>query len=54
MSLLPALAYWKPNCFTNFPSRVNLRMWPSDAPFPPIQTMPLLSTVMPWFDSGHS
>ena len=54
MSLLPALAYWKPNCFTNLPSRVNFRMWPSDAPLPPIQTMPLLSTVMPWLLSGHS
>ena len=29
-------------------------MWASWPPLPPIQTKPLWSTTMPWFDSGHS
>ena len=43
-----------PNCATNLPSRVNFRMWASGPPLPPIQTKPLWSTTMPWFDSGQS
>src|SRR5438876_59747 len=39
---------------TNLPACVNLSTRPSVAPFPPIHTIPLPSTVMPWFDSGHS
>ena len=38
----------------NLPSCVNFRMCASVPPLPPIQTLPLWSTKMPWFDSGHS
>src|SRR5205085_5682762 len=43
-----------PICIRNLPSCVNLRMCESRAPLPPIQTLSLSSTAMPWLDVGHS
>src|SRR6185436_18333077 len=43
-----------PICTRNLPSCVNLRMCESPSPFPPIHTLSLSSTEMPWFDVGQS
>src|SRR5688500_18895349 len=45
----PGVPYWA----RNFPSCVNLRMCESPAPFPPIQTLSLSSSVTPWLELGH-
>jgi len=42
------------NCCRNLPSCVNLRMCVSPWPFPPIHTLSLLSSVMPWLETGQS
>jgi hypothetical protein len=51
--LSAALMPLVPNCWRNLPSRVNLTTRPSSGPLPPIQTVPSVSTVMPWFEPGQ-
>ena len=41
-------------CSRNSPAWLNFRACESSPPLPPIQTLSMGSTKMPWFDSGQS